>query len=67
MCRFPGVADVNVYGVAVPGAEGRVGMAAIKFKGALRFEDFEWQVCGVHAWYGWQDTNSPGRFDGSHP
>jgi fatty-acyl-CoA synthase len=27
--RFPGIADANVYGVAVPGNEGRAGMAAI--------------------------------------
>ena len=27
--RFPGVAEANVYGVAVPGTEGRAGMAAI--------------------------------------
>jgi fatty-acyl-CoA synthase len=26
---FPGIADANVYGVAVPGTEGRVGMAAL--------------------------------------
>jgi len=29
ICRFAGVADATVYGVAVPGAEGRAGMAAI--------------------------------------
>ena len=44
VCRFPGVADVNVYGVIVPGSEGRAGMAAIKFKGSNRIEDFDWQV-----------------------
>lgn len=44
MCGFPGVADVNVYGVEVPGAEGRVGMAAIKLKGSVRVGDFDWQV-----------------------
>ena len=27
--RFPGIADTNVYGVHVPGREGRAGMAAI--------------------------------------
>ena len=27
--EFPGVRHVNVYGVAVPGVEGRVGMAAL--------------------------------------
>lgn len=44
MCQFPGIADVNVYGVAVPEAEGRVGMASIKFKGGVRADEFDWQV-----------------------
>lgn len=44
VCRFPGVADVNVYGVLVPGSEGRAGMAAIKFKGFSSIQDFDWQV-----------------------
>lgn len=29
ICAFPGVKQANVYGVAVPGADGRAGMAAI--------------------------------------
>ncbi len=29
ICLFPGVQDVNVYSVAVPGADGRAGMAMI--------------------------------------
>jgi fatty-acyl-CoA synthase len=29
ICEFPGVADAAVYGVAVPGADGRAGMAAL--------------------------------------
>src|SRR5207245_2140076 len=29
ICTFPGVKEANVYGVAVPGAEGRAGMATI--------------------------------------
>jgi fatty-acyl-CoA synthase len=29
ICEFPGVRHANVYGVAVPGADGRVGMAAV--------------------------------------
>eukprot|EP01116_Phalansterium_solitarium_P017829 TRINITY_DN44_c1_g1_i2.p1 TRINITY_DN44_c1_g1~~TRINITY_DN44_c1_g1_i2.p1 ORF type:complete len:621 (-),score=160.79 TRINITY_DN44_c1_g1_i2:184-2046(-) len=28
LSKFPGIAEVNVYGVSVPGAEGRAGMAA---------------------------------------
>ena len=31
----PGIADANVYGVAVPGTEGRAGMAAIVLNGAV--------------------------------
>ena len=40
--RFPGVASVSVYGVAVPGAEGRAGMAALAATGAL-------DLAGLHA------------------
>lgn len=29
ICAFPGVRHANVYGVAIPGTEGRVGMAAL--------------------------------------
>jgi fatty-acyl-CoA synthase len=29
LCSFPGIREANVYGVAVPGHEGRVGMAAL--------------------------------------
>ncbi len=29
ICAFPGILHANVYGVAVPGTEGRVGMAAL--------------------------------------
>jgi fatty-acyl-CoA synthase len=29
LAHYPGVAEVNVYGIAVPGADGRAGMAAI--------------------------------------
>jgi fatty-acyl-CoA synthase len=29
ICRFPGIRDANVYGVAIPGTDGRAGMAAI--------------------------------------
>ena len=36
IAMFPSIADANVYGVAVPGTEGRAGMAAIVLKGAAR-------------------------------
>jgi fatty-acyl-CoA synthase len=29
LCAFPGIAQANVYGVTIPGADGRAGMAAI--------------------------------------
>lgn len=44
VCGFPGIADVNVYGVEVPGAEGRVGMAAIKLKRSVHMNEFNWEV-----------------------
>ncbi|CAM9190366.1 unnamed protein product [Choristocarpus tenellus] len=48
MCSFPGIADVNVYGVSVPGTEGCVGMAAIKLKGIGEVKDFNWQALFQH-------------------
>jgi fatty-acyl-CoA synthase len=35
ICEFPGVRHANVYGVAVPGVEGRVGMVALVTDGEL--------------------------------
>ena len=35
ICAFPGVRFANVYGVTIPGAEGRAGMAAVVADGAL--------------------------------
>ena len=32
--NFPGIADANVYGVTIPGREGRAGMAAVVCNGA---------------------------------
>ena len=29
ICAFPGVKQANVYGVAIPGADGRAGMATL--------------------------------------
>ena len=37
---FPGIQEANVYGVRVPGAEGRVGMAALVVDGALDLDGF---------------------------
>jgi fatty-acyl-CoA synthase len=35
ICAFPGIKHADVYGVAVPGTEGRVGMAALVICGKL--------------------------------
>jgi fatty-acyl-CoA synthase len=38
LAQFPGAAFVNVYGVEVPGMEGRVGMAAVTMEGGRQFD-----------------------------
>jgi fatty-acyl-CoA synthase len=40
ICAFPGIEHANVYGVAVPGMEGRVGMAAVVASGELDLTRF---------------------------
>ena len=40
ICAFPGVKHANVYGVAVPGTEGRVGMAALVAEQELDLDVF---------------------------
>jgi fatty-acyl-CoA synthase len=35
LCAFPGIVFANVYGVSVPGEEGRAGMAALSVEGPL--------------------------------
>jgi fatty-acyl-CoA synthase len=35
ICGFPGIKEANVYGVAIPGTEGRAGMATIVAGDAL--------------------------------
>jgi fatty-acyl-CoA synthase len=35
LCAFPGIQEANVYGVAVPGADGRAGMATLAADGEL--------------------------------
>jgi len=37
---FPGITEAVVYGVAIPGAEGKAGMAAVVVEGALDFLKF---------------------------
>ena len=38
VARAPGIATANVYGVSVPGTDGRAGMAAITTKGDVDFD-----------------------------
>jgi fatty-acyl-CoA synthase len=40
ICGFPGVQHANVYGVAVPGVEGRVGMATLAIDRELDLDAF---------------------------
>jgi fatty-acyl-CoA synthase len=40
ICAFPGVQDATVYGVTIPGAEGRAGMAALVTRDALDLAAF---------------------------
>jgi len=40
ICAFPGIREANVYGVAVPGTDGRAGMATIVADGALDLAAF---------------------------
>jgi len=40
ICSFPGVTHANVYGVEIPGADGRAGMAALAIDGALDLTAF---------------------------
>ena len=40
ICEFPGVQHANVYGVPVPAAEGRAGMATLVVEGALDLAEF---------------------------
>ncbi len=41
---FPGVKEANIYGVKVPGADGRAGMAALVVEGALDLAQFKAHV-----------------------
>jgi fatty-acyl-CoA synthase len=40
ICEFQGVKHANVYGVSVPGVEGRVGMATLVIEGELELNEF---------------------------
>lgn len=47
LCAFPGVRHANVYGVAVAGAEGRVGMAALVADRPLDFVELHEHLAGT--------------------
>jgi fatty-acyl-CoA synthase len=38
LCEFPGVAQATVYGIAIPGTEGRAGMATIVTNGPIELD-----------------------------
>jgi len=55
LCSFPGIREANVYGVSIPGTDGRAGMASIVVEGDLdldglvehlssRLPDYAWPV-----------------------
>jgi fatty-acyl-CoA synthase len=46
ICGFPGVQHANVYGVAVPGVEGRVGMATLAADRELDMAGFHKHLAG---------------------
>jgi fatty-acyl-CoA synthase len=46
ICTYPGVKHANVYGVAVPGTEGRVGMAAMVAEKELDLQGFRKFLAG---------------------
>ena len=46
ICEFPGIKHANVYGIAVPGVEGRVGMATLVVDGELDLAEFRRHLAG---------------------
>ena len=44
LCEFPGIQEANVYGVAIPGADGRAGMATLVAGGPLDLAAFREHV-----------------------
>jgi fatty-acyl-CoA synthase len=43
MSGVEGIGDSSVYGVAVPGCDGRVGMAAISLTDGVSVSNFNWE------------------------
>ncbi|MBD3647225.1 MAG: long-chain-acyl-CoA synthetase [Pseudomonadales bacterium] len=46
--RFPGIIFSNVYGVEIPGTDGRAGMAAIVFREGVDVNDFDMEGFSQH-------------------
>jgi fatty-acyl-CoA synthase len=46
ICGFPGIKEANVYGVAIPGAEGRAGMTTIVAEDGLDLAAFRTHLVG---------------------
>ena len=46
LCAFPGIEFCNVYGVAIPGADGRAGMAALTLTDESA--DIDWDAFAAH-------------------
>ena len=46
ICGFPGIKEANVYGVAIPGADGRAGMATIVTEDRLDLAAFRTHLVG---------------------
>jgi len=44
MGTFPGIGEANVYGVEVPGAEGRAGCAAVLLEEGVSADAFNWRA-----------------------
>ena len=47
--HFPGIHEANIYGVQVPGHEGRAGCAALSLDGGAR-KDFDWKGLAAFAY-----------------
>lgn len=45
LCSFPGVQHANVYGVSVPGADGRIGMAALVIENSVDLAALRDHIC----------------------
>jgi len=48
LSKFSGIVDVNVYGVEIPGCEGKAGMAALTFQKGLQADAINWQEFSEH-------------------